>query len=86
MKINWFQFLYKVTLLAASGGFFNNMTNAAPHSSKYILYVGTYGKGVYGYNYDATDGSLQPLSLVGEVTNPSWVGTDPLQLIIRRAN
>ena len=66
----------RFTLLAISGLFANIMTNAAPHQSKYILYVGTYGKGVYGYHYNTGDSSLEPLSLVGEVTNPSWITSD----------
>ncbi len=69
--------LSKVSLLAVAGMCLTNMSTAAPHHSKYFLYVGTYGKGVYGYTYDSVNGSLQPLSIVGEVDSPSWVGTDP---------
>jgi len=76
MQINRVRLLSQVTLLAMAGAFSNTMSTAAPHHSKYFLYVGTYGKGVYGYSYDSTNGSLQPLSIVGEAANPSWVGTD----------
>jgi 6-phosphogluconolactonase len=44
-------------------------------SSRYLVYVGTYGKGIYGFHYE-TDGSLTPLGLVGEIANPSWIATD----------
>ncbi len=66
----------RLTLLATAGVFGMNMSTAATNHSKYLLYVGTYGKGIYGYRYDPADASLEPLSLVGEVTNPSWVTTD----------
>lgn len=45
-------------------------------ASKYFLYVGVYGKGVYGYRYDTDGAKLEPLGLVGEVTNPSFIATD----------
>jgi len=70
-------FLARIILLASAGILSINMSTAAPHHSKYILYVGTYGKGVYGYRYDSSNGSLEPLSLVGEVQSPSWIATDP---------
>src|SRR6476469_818218 len=52
-------------------------TTSALSSSSYILYVGTYGKGIHGFRYNASGPSLEPLGLVGELTNSSWVGTDP---------
>jgi 6-phosphogluconolactonase len=79
MQLNLFRLLSQITLLATAGILTNNMSTAATHHSKYILYVGTYGKGIYGYRYNAADSSLEPLSLVGEVASPSWVGTDPAQ-------
>jgi 6-phosphogluconolactonase len=39
------------------------------------VYIGTYDKGVYAFRLDAKH-ELHALGLVGEVTNPSWVGTD----------
>ena len=44
--------------------------------NNFFVYVGTYGKGIYGYRYDAGSGKLDPMNLVGEVTNPSFVATD----------
>ena len=64
-------------LLIVSAALSKDMSTS--HHSKYILYVGTYGKGVYAFNYNADDASLTPLSLVGEVTNPSWIVTDPTE-------
>lgn len=77
MLTNWLRIIAPITLLAAAGAYATNMSNATSHNSNYILYVGTYGKGVYGFRYNAADLSLQPLSLVGEVESPSWVTTDP---------
>jgi 6-phosphogluconolactonase len=48
----------------------------APKQMKFILYVGTYGKGVYGYRFNSDTGDLQPLGLLAEITNPSWLTTD----------
>lgn len=73
----WFHLATRLTLLATAGAFGLNMSTAATNHSKYFLYVGTYGKGIYGYRYNPANASLEPLSLVGEVTNPSWVTTDP---------
>ena len=47
------------------------------HETKFIVYVGTYGKGVFGYRFDAGNGDLEPLGLLGTVTNPSFLATDP---------
>jgi 6-phosphogluconolactonase len=79
MQVNWVRFVSRLLAFISVAAITNTMSTATPHHSKYILYVGTYGKGVYGFSYDAADGSLQPLSLMGEVTNPSWVATDPAQ-------
>jgi 6-phosphogluconolactonase len=96
MHTNWLRIISKLTLLASAGTQFtplapasayaNNMSYATPDHSNYILYVGTYGKGVYGYRYNAADASLQPLSLVGEVVNPSWLTTDPSQKYLYAAS
>ena len=47
-----------------------------PAQKNYFVYVGTYGKGIYAYRFDASSGKLEPLNLVGEVANPSFVATD----------
>lgn len=47
------------------------------NGTNYFLYVGVYGKGVYGYRYDTNGAKLEPLGLVGEVTNPSFLAADP---------
>jgi 6-phosphogluconolactonase len=51
--------------------------SSPPSSSPYILYVGTYGSGIYAFRYTATGPSFEALGMVGELTNPSWVTTDP---------
>lgn len=43
---------------------------------QYFLYVGTYGEGIYGYRFDASEAKLEPLGLVGKVVNPSFVIAD----------
>ncbi len=40
------------------------------------MYVGVYGKGVYAYRYASAQGSFEPLGMVGEVVNPSFLATD----------
>ena len=54
---------------------------AAHKATKFLVYVGTYtgpeSKGVYAYRFDAASGDLQPVGLVGEVVNPSWVTIHP---------
>ena len=44
--------------------------------TKYILYIGSYGKGVTAYRFDAATGQLQSIGLAGEVTSPSFLATD----------
>lgn len=53
--------------------------SAATNPSKYLLYVGIYGEGIYGYRFNASDAKLDPLGLVGELTNPSFLASDPDQ-------
>lgn len=42
----------------------------------YFVYVGVYGKGIYGYRFHEADAKLEPLGLVGPVANPSFLATD----------
>jgi 6-phosphogluconolactonase len=63
----------KAALLAMlAGTIVNSSTNP-----NYLLYVGTYGEGVYAYRYDADSGKLEALNLVGKVVNPSFLAADP---------
>jgi len=45
------------------------------------MYVGPYtkqeSKGIYAYRYQAANGDLTPVGLVGESINPSWLLTHP---------
>ena len=68
-------------ICSASPLLFMSTTNlsANPGSSgqpDYFVYVGTYGKGVEGFRFNAGTGQLSPLGLVGEVVNPSFLTTD----------
>jgi len=60
--------------------------SSAPSSSPYILYVGTYGKGIYAFRYNASGPSLEPLGMVGELTNSSWVTTDRQHRVLYAAS
>ena len=67
--------------LAAASGFFIMSTLQSPakppsHQTRYFVYLGTYGKGVYGFRFDAGTGAMEPLGVVGEVVNPSFLATD----------
>jgi 6-phosphogluconolactonase len=44
--------------------------------TKYILYVGSYGKSVMAYRFDAATGQLQTIGMTGEVVNPSFLAAD----------
>jgi 6-phosphogluconolactonase len=43
---------------------------------KFILYVGAYGKGINAYHFDSNGAKLEPLGLVGDVVNPSFIIAD----------
>jgi 6-phosphogluconolactonase len=71
MSYNWLRCAATPLLLLA----FSFMSSSQTHQS-YILYVGNYGKGIYAYRYHAGSTKLEPLNLVGEVGNPSFLATD----------
>ncbi len=62
----------KMAALAIMAGTLLSSSN----NSKYFVYLGTYGDGIYAYRYDAASGQLDPLNLVGKVKNPSFVTAD----------
>jgi 6-phosphogluconolactonase len=45
--------------------------------TKYILYLGAYGKGISAYRFDTAAGKLESIGFVGEVVNPSFLAADP---------
>ena len=49
------------------------------YRSKYFLYVGVYGKGIQAYRFDPASVKFEPLGLVGEIQNPSFLASDPQQ-------
>ena len=62
-----------ITLMSAT------QSHGAPQPTtekEYFVYVGVYGKGVYAYRYSPPEAKFEPLGLVGEVTNPSFLATD----------
>ena len=56
----------------------------------YYLYVGTYtrqkSKGIYAWRFHAADGSLQPVGLVAETSNPSFLAVAPNGRFLYAAN
>src|SRR5581483_3746453 len=51
---------------------FSKVTNQAD----FLVYVGTYGDGIFGYRFNAHDGSLNPLGLLGKIGNPSFLAVN----------
>lgn len=49
---------------------------AGSNHGQYLVYIGTYGKGVYGFRFHPNSASFESLGLTGEVTNPSWITAD----------
>ena len=69
-----------VVLLVIAMSTSTSSINAETHSSasRYLLYVGTYGKGIYAYRFESQNGAkLESIGLTGEVTNPSFITSDP---------
>jgi 6-phosphogluconolactonase len=62
---------------ALFSSFAMSTANSAPpdqsSQTKYLVYIGTYGKGVYAFRFDSASASVEPLGMVGAVVNPSWV-------------
>src|SRR5947209_2545641 len=55
-------------------------TPAAPKAGdgkNYFLYVGTYGKGIELFRFDASSGDLKHVGMAGELVNPSFLVTGP---------
>lgn len=47
-----------------------------PDHTRYLVYIGVYGKGVYAFRFDAGTAKIEPLGMVGEIVNPSFLATD----------
>jgi 6-phosphogluconolactonase len=43
----------------------------------YFLYVGSYGKGIAAYRFNAQSGDLQSIGMAGELQNPSFLVSGP---------
>ncbi|HEX4773863.1 MAG TPA: lactonase family protein [Bryobacteraceae bacterium] len=70
-----------VSLLAAFGAVAwtpGALAGASKHltQTKYILYIGAYGKGISAYRFDASTGKLEAIGLAGELGNPSFLASD----------
>ena len=50
-------------------------------TNQYLAFIGTYttgaSKGIYTYRFDAGTGALERLSVIGGISNPSWVEISP---------
>jgi 6-phosphogluconolactonase len=64
------------TRIAIMSGLRNVSAESQLNQMNYFLYVGVYGEGIYAYRYDASGANLEPLGLLGEVVNPSFLATD----------
>jgi 6-phosphogluconolactonase len=68
---------YLSVAAALFSSFAMSTANSAPpdqsSQTKYLVYIGTYGKGVYAFRFDSASASVEPLGMVGAVVNPSWV-------------
>lgn len=64
----------------------------AKQRAKYFVYVGTYteegseSKGIYAYRFDSETGKLDPIGLVAETTNPSFLVVHPNHRFIYAVN
>jgi 6-phosphogluconolactonase len=72
-SINW---QWAATFVAALTFSMSTSHLASAAASEYFVYVGVYGKGIYGYRFNPNGPKLDELGLVGTVTNPSFVITD----------
>jgi 6-phosphogluconolactonase len=48
-----------------------------PTISKYLVYIGTYGKGIYAYRFDAATGTLDSIGLAAEMVRASFLAVHP---------
>lgn len=69
--------------------------DAMAKGGNYLVYVGTYtakgssptgSKGIYAYRFDTKSGEIQPLGLVGESEQPSFLAVDPAQRFLFAVN
>ncbi len=65
-----------VVFTPATSILYSQASMSKTNHGDFLLYVGTYSKGVYGYRFDTATGDAQPLGLMGEITNPSFIATD----------
>lgn len=58
-----------------------DVVEASEPASRFLVFFGTYtrgdGQGVYVSRFDASNGSLEPAKLAGELKNPSFVALHP---------
>ena len=74
MRMNFFS-SKQLCLVLLCLGLYNPMSVFAK-SSNYLLYVGTYGKRIYGYRFQPGEPKLEALGIVGEFPNPSFLTAD----------
>jgi 6-phosphogluconolactonase len=78
------------TLLLAALAAAVSIGEAAAQTGDYYLYVGTYtrqkSKGIYAWRFHAADGSLQPIGLAAETSNPSFLAVHPNGRFLYAAN
>lgn len=79
-----------LALACALPGSFGQEARKAGAKGDYYMYAGTYtrqkSKGIYGWRFHAADGTLQPLGLVAETSNPSFLAISPNGRFLYAAN
>src|SRR5580658_8479124 len=92
--MNFIRFRSNCILLAALAwalpeGFAQPAPKAGANGD-YYMYAGTYtkgkSKGIYAWRFHAADGTLQPLGLVAETSNPSFLAIHPNGRFLYAAN
>ncbi len=71
----------RIRLFIAASPLLLGMSLAAPESSDYLVYIGTYtnqkSKGIYAYRMSAAKGELTSLGLAADIVNPSFLAVHP---------
>ena len=93
MKMTLHQIRYLVTLLPLLLLVLCAAATTPPAKHQYLVYVGTYtkpettkAKGIYGYRLDAETVQINPLGVMAETVNPSFVAMHPNRRFLYAVN
>jgi 6-phosphogluconolactonase len=73
------KFLLIAAILTVPLASYSQVSNDASESKRagFLLYVGNYDKGVFGYLYYPETGEVQAVGWLSDLTNPSFLAADP---------